>query len=203
VSGFEVRSNLFLTLRERGKIVARRKGHNIWLNVGRQYLARLISYATFAPLAPEQDNRLSYIGFGIGGSRQNAPAVADNDPLLTHYPGTNNNSDLDATVSSLERPIRYAWVGTPSNVYDPDDVWLKQVQVPTHPFTTSTKYNLTVTTVEMTDGPYLIMPLSEIGLFHRGADLNSPIESPVAYDTFDTLPKTNALELSVSWTIRF
>jgi hypothetical protein len=37
----EVRSNLSLVARERVKIVARRDGHNIWLNLGREYLASL------------------------------------------------------------------------------------------------------------------------------------------------------------------
>ena len=40
-----MRNNLVLTVRDdRGKLVTRRRGHNIWLNTGRAWLANLISY---------------------------------------------------------------------------------------------------------------------------------------------------------------
>ena len=49
----EVKNNLKLTVRERGKIVARREGHNIWVDLGREYLAGLISLAAIGPDTPE------------------------------------------------------------------------------------------------------------------------------------------------------
>jgi hypothetical protein len=48
----QVESNLSLVLRERGKIKERRDGHNIWLNLGREFLARLVAYQSFSPLTP-------------------------------------------------------------------------------------------------------------------------------------------------------
>jgi hypothetical protein len=104
VDTIEVKSNLILTLRERGKIVARRQGHNIWLNLGRNYLAGLIAYSNFTPLTPERDDRIRYMGLGIGGTRQNAPSVANNPPLSTSYPGTNLQTDTDPTIQGMERP---------------------------------------------------------------------------------------------------
>ncbi len=71
----QINLNLNLTMRERGKIVARREGHNIFLNAGRAWISRLISYATFSPLVAEDDDRIRYMGLGIGGSRQLAPAT--------------------------------------------------------------------------------------------------------------------------------
>ena len=41
---FEVRQNLKITARERGKIVDRREGHNIWLNTGRDRARNLRLY---------------------------------------------------------------------------------------------------------------------------------------------------------------
>src|SRR5262249_2089466 len=73
----QVRSNLELVFRDRGKIVARRVGHNIWLNLGREYLASLICYSSFSPLTPERNDRIAYMGLGIGGNRQVAPSVAN------------------------------------------------------------------------------------------------------------------------------
>lgn len=212
MSGFKVRSNLRLTLRERGKIVARREGHNIWLDFGRTYLAQLLGYTSFIPLTTTENNRISYIGFGIGGVRQGALAIANNNPMASDYPGSNVVTDTDPTLAKLERPVRFGWTTGPvtptsgiggSLVYSPSDIWLKQVQVPTHPITTSTRFSLTATTADINGGYYLVVPLSEIGLFHRGAGIHTYNNSPVAYDTFDTVQKTGAFDLNVSWTIRF
>lgn len=212
MGSFQIKSNLLLTLRDRGKIVARREGHNIWLDVGRTYLARLLAYSSFIPLTPQQDNRISYIGFGVGGNRQGALAVANNDPILSHYPGTNAVTDIEPGTLALERPVRFGWVGPtplaptgsiPSLIYDPGDIWLKQIQIPSHPTTTSTRCSIVATTTDINGGYYLSVPLSEVGLFHRGSSTYVYNNSPVAYDTFDTLPKTAAFDLNISWTIRF
>jgi hypothetical protein len=56
---------------------------------------------------------------------------------------------------------------------------------------------------------YNAVPLSEIGLFHNGASVSipsstaNPTNTYVAYDTFDTLVKTVAIELQFDWEIRF
>lgn len=209
--GVTARSNLEITLRERGKVVARRRGHNIWLDLGREYLAGLLGYQSFVPLTPEQDSRVSYMGFGIGGTRQISPAISDNEPLRSHYPGGHAQTDTMPGVMQLERPVRFGWAVGPNAptfpfltaVYDPGDVWLKQVQVPTHPTTTSTRFVLTASSTDLNGGYYLAVPVSEIGLFHRGADLHAYNNSPVAYDTFDSIQKTGSFDLTVSWTIRF
>jgi hypothetical protein len=202
------RSNLRVTLRDRGKIVARRDGHNIWLDFGRTYLASLLAYQDFAPLVTEQDNRVSYIGFGIGGTRQISPAIANNEPLLSHYPGGLTQTDAQPGILKLERPVRFGWTTVLPEApgvggYDLGDVWLKEVQVPTHPIATSTRFAMTATSTELNGGYYLAVPLSEVGLFHRGAGVHVYNNSPIAYDTFDTVQKTGLFDLTVSWTIRF
>lgn len=203
--GFKVKSNLRLTLRERGKIVARREGHNIWLDIGRVYLAQLLTYTSFGPLTPEQNNRISYIGFGIGGTKQSAFAIANNEPMLSNYPGTNHDTDQEPGLTALERPVRFGWsTGPVAPPYNPGDIWLKQIQAPAvHPIASSTVFSVTATTTDINGGFYLVAPLSEIGLFHRGADIHVYNNSPVAYDTFDTVQKTGTYDLNVSWTIRF
>lgn len=203
--GFQVRSNLSIVVRERGKFVTRRDGHNVWINFGRTWFSKLITYSNYSPLTPEEDNRLLYLGFGIGGTRQNALAVANSAPLATHYPGPNSQTDLMLETLKLERGVRFSSPGAPSAPpYDPADVWLKQVQLPLlHPDSYTTRLVLVVGAAEIAYGSYLTVPLSEIGLFHAGSDLNAPENSPVAYDTFDTIPKTAAYDLTVTWTIRF
>ncbi len=199
----EVKQNLHLVMRERGKIVGRRDGHNIWLNLGREYLASLIAYATFSPLTPERNDRIRYMGFGIGGTRQVAPGVANVAPISPPYTGTNNQTDTDPTITRLERPVRLSGSGTnyPGLA---GDVWVGQVQAPAvHVTATEVTFTRLFTSEEISYGSFLSVPISEVGLFTNAANPNYYLNTIVAYDTFDTLSKTSAFELEVSWTIRF
>jgi len=201
----EAESNLSLTMRERGKLTGApwRRVHNIWLNLGREYLASLICYTSFSPLTPERDDRVRYMGLGIGGSRQIAPGVANTAPIVTAYPGSNAQVDTDPNISRLERPVRLsggsaAYPGTIS------DVWLGQVQAPaTAPDSTSRTFNRLFGQLDISYAPFLSVPVSEVGLFTNAANPNIYNNTMIAYDTFDTLSKTDAFELEVSWTIRF
>ncbi len=199
----EVKQNLRLTLRERGKIVDRREGHNIWLNLGREYLAQLIAYSSFSPLTGERNDRIRYMGLGIGGTRQTALGVANASPYVDSYPGTNLNTDSDLGVAQLERPVR---ISGSTSAYPglADDTWLAQVQAPVvHPVATQTTFTRVFTATDLSYGGFLSVPLSEIMLFTNAADPHVYNNPGIAYDTFDTLSKTNAFELEVNWTVRF
>lgn len=199
----EVKSNLSLTFRDRGKLVARRKGHNIWLNLGREYLASLIAYSSFSPLTTERDDRIRYMGLGVGGTRQLALGTANGAPLVTAYPGTNVQVDTDALQTRLERPVRISGSSDPYPGLG-GDVWLGQVAAPaTHATATEVTFKRLFTQVEVSYSPFLTVPLSEVGLFTAAASVNVYNNTCVAYDTFDTLSKTNAFELEVAWTVRF
>ena len=212
----EVKSNLRIIVRERGKIKARRIGHNIWVNLGREWLPNLISYSALPtppavlPVTPAEDRRIRYMGFGIGGTRQLQMSVANNPPYSTHYPGTNAQTDTDPTTTTLERPVRVTSYIPSSPVlppYDPHDVWLGQVQAPaTYNTATSVTFTRLFATTELSYGPFTSVPLSEIGLFLHSASsayINTFNNVYVAYDTFDTLSKTNAFSLEVDWTVIF
>lgn len=199
----EVKQNLKITIRERGKIVARREGHNIWLNLGREYLSQLIAATSFGPVVPERNDRVQYMGLGIGGTRQLALTVANSPPISVSYPGTNAQDDVTATETILERPVRlsgsaatYPGLGT--------DVWLGQIVAPaTHPIATQTLFSRLFSTTEVSYDTFLTVPLSEIGLFTSAANPNVFNNTMIAYDTFDTISKTVAFQLEVDWTIRF
>jgi hypothetical protein len=210
----EVKSNLCLTLRERGKIRAQRRGHNIWVNLGREWMSTLVDYTSLPappavlPVTTEEDRRIRYRGLGIGGNRQLNLTIANTAPMSTHYPGTNNQTDTDPTVTALERPVRLSSVGAPlTPPYSASDVWLGQVVAPAvHNTATSVTFTRLFTQSEISYGPFLSVPLSEIGLFlHNSSStyINLPNNTFVAYDTFDTLLKTNAFSLEVDWTLRF
>lgn len=202
----QVKSNLRLTCRERGKIVARREGHNIWLDLGREYLAQLISLLSFGPDVPERNDRIKYMGLGIGGTRQNAPSVANSPPMSVAYPGTNAQTDTDPTVTQLERPVRITGTITgPTDPYSPSDVWLGTIQAPNiHTSSTQVTFRRLFTQVEVSYSSLTVVPLSEIMLFTSAAvPVGAPHNKGVAYDTFDTLSKTGAIELETDWTVRF
>jgi hypothetical protein len=201
VDDIQVKSNVFITARERGKIVARREGHNIFVDYGREWLTKLMSYLSFSPDVVETDARIRYMGFGIGGTRQIAPAFADTAPLTDYTPvGSFTQTDTDPTVVGLERPVRVSGgSGAPTS----GDLWVGQVQAPvTHDTPTSATFRRLFVSEEVSYAPYSSVPLSEVGLFLSDVPPNFRNNNVVAYDTFDTLSKTLAFELEVVWTLR-
>jgi hypothetical protein len=201
-----VRNNLRITIRERGKIAARREGHNIWLDLGREYLASLIALASYGPDTPERNDRVKYMGFGIGGTRQVAPGVANAAPLVSAYPGTNVQTDLQPAVTTLERPVRISGSTTiPSSPYSGSDVWLGTIQAPPiHGTATEVTFRRLFSQTEISYSSYATVPLSEIMLFTSAANpIGNPFNTGIAYDTFDTISKTGAFELEAEWTVRF
>lgn len=200
----EVKNNLKLRARERGKIVARRDGHNIWLDIGREYLSHLIALTSYGPDVPQRDDRIKYMGFGIGGTRQSAPGVANVPPMYTAYPGTNVQTDLDPAVLRLERPVRISGSTTPYPG-DVGDVWLGTIQAPAiHTTPREVTFRRLFTLSEVNYSTFSSVPLSEVGLYTSLAvPIGTISNSPVAYDTFDTISKTGAFEIEVEWTVRF
>lgn len=200
----EVKSNLVLTMRERGKLKAKRKGHNIFLNLGREWLTQLIAYSSFSPLTPFTDHRIRYMGLGIGGNRQLAPATANAVPLVNAYPGTNMQTDIDPNVTRLERPVRISGSSTDYPAYLSTDVWIGQVQAPAiFPSAREVTFTRLFTQLDVSYTPYLTVPLSEVMLYTNAAAPNVYNNTGVAYDVFDTLSKTDAFELEVAWTLQF
>lgn len=199
----QVRSNLRLTMRERGKKIDERVGHNIFLNYGREWLSKLIAYQSFNPDVPEYNARVRYMGLGIGGTRQIAPDFADTAPLTDYGPvGSYSQTDTDPTLLHLERPVRVSGSSGPAT--QPGDIWLGQVQAPAqHDTPTSTTFRRLFSSTDISYAPYISVPLSEVGMFLSDADPNFKNNSIVAYDTFDTISKTTAFELEVVWTLRF
>lgn len=199
----EVRQNLNLTMRERGKIVGRREGHNIWLDLGREYLSQLMSYSSYTPLTPVRDDRIRYMGLGIGGTRQLIPSVANAAPLGTSYPGTNAQTDEDPLVTRLERPVRVTG-GSTVPPYAVGDAWLGQIVAPADfSIPNQVTYRRLFSQVEVSYNPYLTVPLSEVMLFTNASAVNVYNNTGVAYDTYDALSKTYAFELEIVWTIKF
>ena len=205
----EVKNNIRFILRERGKLVRQQESHNIWLNLGREYLASLIQYAAFgngfSPDIPVIDYRIKYMGLGIGGTRQLALPTANTPPLGVSYPGSNTQVDTNPTVLQLERPVRLSGSASPYSSPVGGDVWLGQIGAPAiQVATTQVTFSRLFLETEISYNPFLTVPLSEIMLFTANAHPElAQGGGGVAYDTFDTLSKTVAVNLQIDWTILF
>lgn len=202
VDTIEIRSNLIITARERGKIVERREGHNIWLDTGREYIAQLIAFQSFGPDTPVRNDRIKYMGVGIGGNRQLALPTANGAPISPPYSGNNAQDDSTASVTTLERPVRLS--GSTTNYPGiAGDAWVGQVQAPPNlSIGGEVTFRRIFTRTEINYGPFVSVPLSEVMLFTSAADPENYQNVGVAYDTFDTISKTSAVNIEFLWTIR-
>jgi hypothetical protein len=198
--------NLEIDLIERGK--KRRwhqRTHNIVVNTGRQMFCEVITPQSLGvgSFVRHQDTVVRYIGFGIGGNRQNSSS-ASGAPYSVDYPGTNVQTDTDVTVARLERPVRVTAA----------PLWMREISTPgTFPTTTSTRFIAVFSETDINYGGYTSVPLSEIGLYKSSADPSLPNGSAgaypgtgghtMAYDTFDTIHKTGLFSIEVRWEFRF
>jgi hypothetical protein len=203
VDTIEVRSNLIITARERGKIVDRREGHNIWLNLGREYLAQLIAFQSFGPDVAVRNDRIKYMGVGIGGTKQIALPTANSAPISPPYTGTNVQDDATPIITTIERPVR---LSGSSSAYPgiAGDQWIGQIQAPPDlSGGTEVVFRRVFTEDEVSYGPFSVVPISEVMLYTSAADPENYQNTGVAYDTISTLAKTSAVAIEFEWTIRF
>lgn len=217
----QVKSNVFITARERGKRIPKlcRASHNVYVNLGRQFLAEVIS-----PLAGftgrVNDSMVQYMGMGIGGDEQTIGIATTYPTLNSHYPGQNIYSDLVTAVTWLERPVKVS--GTAGTGASPG-VWLNQVVAPPDlTGVTTVEFEALFADSEMhLAGAYPAVPLSEVGLFlsSETASRNSNevydyISAPdyintstrqqlIAYNAFAPLTKTPTVSLEIHWQLQF
>lgn len=202
-----------LKLMERlgGKVVEERRGNNIFLDYGREWLSELVSLDV--AYTPFRSDRIRLMGFGVGGTSQ----LVDADTIrgTAHgfwqgYPndwggvgGTGNptQTDTDPTVTGLEWPV----LTTAGDYFD-------DISVPaTFPAAGQVRFTSVLGYTAVSYGVFTSVPLSEIGLFTETVVPNravAPRPAPperymVAYNTFDTLSKTSSFILQVDWELRF
>jgi len=190
----EAKSNIEIILRERGKIVGRRETHNIFPDIGQEWLAKLI--------CGESTDIINMMGPGIGGSKQNN-SIVDAAPLSTSYPtiGAHSQTDTDMGVTALERAVAVSSASLP--ITPGDDVWLKVSSPPSHPAPNRTRFICVFSELDISFSPFTIVPVSELGLFTREKNPLIRTNTFVAYDTFAPIPKTTALTLEIRWTVIF
>jgi hypothetical protein len=194
-SVIEVRGWVSLVCRERGKIVpgTHRSSHNIWTNTGREYLAMLMAIKdnVLGNLSYYRSDRMAYIGVGTG-SQLETPSVV-----------------------GLVEPVEYVAGQYLASIDLPD--------FPLYPTRTTVRFHRTFLENQITLSGGSRVNISEMGLFTNGDPTSNPpfqspvdlvagrsttigdaaLQSPMAYKTFEPIGKTDAMQLEVSWEIRF
>lgn len=167
---------------------------------------------------PLDTRRIKYMGFGIGGNEQSS-VVSSVPPVSTAYPpGFDPNATtgseyrkeypIDPLITSLERPVRISG-GVVPYPGDPGDVWLVQdpnfVNYIPAPGVMTFQGVVDGAAGDMLYGPFIEMPLSEVGLFLSDADVNDDYNPGklVAYYSFGTIMLTVGVKLELVWTVSF
>lgn len=203
----EVKCNVRIEARERGKLVQVHEGHNLFLNVGRDWLRQLMSFREAPDAMPpegtyctptqgetvpyynDRHSLIRYMALGMGGSKQIYPASEFLVPPLSHYsPQSFLQTDTDPTVNALEIPVvidPLAIVipdpGGPPDIPPVGPKWLGQIANPVLGGSPGeVKYTRLFSETEISVGPFDTVPLSEIGLFIDADDANYILTKPTS-----------------------
>lgn len=196
---------------EGGKVIDRREGHNIWANVGRNYLVKFLRWDDAACWGAGPPPTVKYLGVGIGSNEQIINIASAYPALDAAYPGQNVQTDSSPTVSHLERPVQ-----TSSGVWLVEAVYDEPGSV-TNPSDTTAKYSYLFGKTDINlSGTYGVVPVSEACLCLSDV---STIDNPytggvapsyvgplrqviVAYHGFASLAKTVTNTLEIRWELR-
>ena len=228
----QAKSNMFITAYERGKKVPSmcRESHNIWVDLGREFLPRVISPASILAgvvSGPVNPYWVQYFVFGIGGNKQTLNIPSFYPTLNQAYPGGNTYDKATHSILYLERPVMVT--GTPDNPpsHTSIGVWGSQIAIPvtfpTQLSGVSSVVEFQVTLLQ-TDthlgGAYPAVPISEVGMVlssqtmsqTTGAvyDYSTPPyigvanrQHIVAYNNFAPITKTPTISLQFNWDLEF
>jgi hypothetical protein len=183
-----VEGRVRIETREGGKRRQVSEGKNIWTLTGREYLAELIARSARSGTSTTfRDDRVSYIGLGIGSQAE----VANIESLVDPVPYVSTQF-----LAPTQTPALFPASGTGTPI-------------------TSVQFVREFGTDEISyDGSAVV--LSEAGLFTDGnPDEDWSVEAldttfagasgraPVAYKTFEPITKTTSFTMRVIWEIRF
>ncbi len=172
--------NVFITVREGGKVISKKEGHNVWTNTGREYSCLVKSLDNLG--RSFRDDKIAYIGVGGGTQVESPSVVALVDPLAHSAGQFLRPIDNTLTVfpdNGSRLSIRY------SVIFGPDDF-------PSDSVTYISECGL------FTNGNAVTFRANqrEVGL-HVARE-----QAPVAYHTFEPIPKTSNIEIEIMWELR-
>lgn len=182
-----VEGRVRIETREGGKRRQVSEGKNIWTLTGREYLAELIALSASSPRGTFRDDRVAYIGMGIGSQAEVASIESLVDPVpyataeflaATQTPALFPASGTGTPITSVQFVREF---GTDEISYDGSAVVLTEAGL-------------------FTDGdPDNNWNLGSLDTTFAGASGRAP----VAYKTFEPITKTTSFTMRVLWEIRF
>jgi hypothetical protein len=202
---FNISANVVVRAYEDGVLAHTRESHNVFVNTGRAWLAKMLGASDYSvdPPTPHATEKVAYIGLGCGGALQTDANFANTQPETV-------------TVTALEDPIPVSQTGGgvktwlkkvldqsyPSNVFFPGDfrtAFIADFVESEVSYALSTSYTSGI--LVGTNAP-----VSEAGLYLSTANpaLVTPtdVNRLVAYNTFSAIPVTPNTVLRVNWELR-
>jgi hypothetical protein len=231
--------NVFIKHYSGGYLVGEQAKHNVWTRFGEQYLAEMVGALGFGgvpsaplpsdPVFPERDERIKYMGLGVGSAKQTTPLV-DVAPISTSYPvgyadevyapdylvvGQTNGKQYDSDnptaplIGTLERPVRVSGGTNPYNTAPGSDIW--RIGPPalflTHQSSQDVTVHATVDVLNNNDVAYppfnLGVPVTEAGLFTDVAGTSPAYVPLLAYVSFATIMLDADDIVEFIWQVRF
>ena len=183
----EVHGWVSMVCRERGKIVrgTSRDGHNVWTNVGREYLAQVVSIKTY-PLVTFREDSVGFIGVGKGSQVEEPGVTSLVEPL--QYDAGAFLAQLDVATFPLN----------PSRTTVRFHRTFLEGQIT---LDAGSRVNISELGL-FTNGAPEAIPSYNPGTRQTGYSY-AHLQSPVAYKSVEPVGKTDSMQLEVSWEIRF
>jgi hypothetical protein len=181
-------ANVELFMRERGKLVATRRGHNVFTVTGRNLLSKLIAWSAVAGMdVPFTHRRARWIGVGIGTQLEVATVSALSQPVIVSSPGV-----YLAALQSAEFP-------TATSVRFIKEFGTSEITVGGLPITI-TEAGLFADVSPGASGATEDQAWTPGG---TTLDPTSGTNPPICYKTFEGLTKTGDFTLEIRWEFRF
>lgn len=166
-----------------GEVISDQMGHNVWTNTGREYSCLLKSYKDNG--APYRNDRIRYVGLGTGTQPESVSVtrlvspVAFNGGLFLH--------EINLGLTSFQT---------------------------TNGAKTAVRYTCRFNEEHLVASQGSTTFITECGLFTDGHQdtfqqgqrdrtlSRAGSQSPIAYHTFDPIPKTSSIQLDLIWELR-
>lgn len=172
--------NVLINVRRDGEIVDSRSGHNVWTNAGREYSC-LVKTLNSAGQRFRSDS-IFYMGVGVGTQVESPSVTRLVEPIT--YSGNQFLKPISHSLTTFpdngsRLTVRYSTIFNPADLASDDVVYISECGLFTNGHATTFEVGRRDTTI--------------------GA---APQQSPVAYHSFEPIPKTSNVEIEIIWELR-
>lgn len=172
--------NVFIEVRKDGKVISTREGHNVWTNTGREYSC-LVKSLNSAGQRFRSDS-IFYMAVGTGTQVETPSVSRLIQPIA--YEGNQCLKPISHSLTTFpdngsRLTIRYSTIYSPADLASDDVVYISECGLFTNGHATTFEVGRRDTTI--------------------GA---ASQQAPVAYHSFEPIPKTSNVEIEIIWELR-